>query len=237
MAINGRQVVAVVPARGGSKGVIGKNMRRVNRYPLIWYTLQAALGSKYIDEVFISSDDEETLLFGKKTGVTTICRPKEFSTDRASAGIVVEHFLSTIPELLKSQDPYIVYLQPTSPLRTAIHIDDALSQMTEVGLERLLSVTAMCKTPFKAFVLDGQGLLQSLFDEKMTNERRQALPLTYLPNGAIYVFPSSDFVEKKAFPSNGSYPYIMTEKDSLDIDTEDDLISFAELLAAENNEA
>ena len=127
-----------------------------------------------------------------------------------------------MPPKLHAQDPYIVYLQPTSPLRTAIHIDDAFNQMQRNNAHKLISVVEMAKSPFKSFILDRSGLLEALFDEDKTNARRQDLPRVYLPNGAIYIFRLSDFNCRSKFPSNGSMPYFMSDKDSLDIDTEAD---------------
>ena len=234
MALNGKPVFALVPARGGSKGVAGKNMRLVRGTPLVGYTLQAALNSRYVSEVYLTSDDEQTLLYGQEIGVTPVRRPDDCSCDTASANSVVKHFLTIISEKLIDQDPYIVYLQPTSPLRTADHIDDALNKMAERSLHKLISVVEMAKSPYKAFVLDEQGRLEALFDERSTNQRRQDLPQVYLPNGAIYVFRVSDFRFQNAFPSNGSYPYVMSEADSLDIDTEDDFDAFGRLIDEKN---
>ena len=114
-------------------------------------------------------------------------------------------------------------MQPTSPLRTSDNIDNEFEKMIDAGLHKLVSVVEMKMTPFKAFKLDDKGNLQVLFNENMTNKRRQDLPQTYLANGAIYIFKVSDFIKDREFPSNGSYPYIMNELDSLDIDTNNDL--------------
>ncbi|MFT6778328.1 MAG: CMP-N,N'-diacetyllegionaminic acid synthase [Paraglaciecola sp.] len=230
MSLNGRPVLALIPARSGSKGLRGKNMCKVNEVPLVGYSIQAALDSNFICDVYLTSDDELTLSYAEKVGVIPLRRPAKYSTDLASANDVVEHFLKTLPESLLKQDPYIIYLQPTSPLRTTKHIDDALDKMLEQGLNKLISVVEMTKSPFKSFVLDKQGCLQSLFDESKTNQRRQDLPAVYAANGAIYVFCLSDFTDSNTFPSNGSYPYIMSEVDSLDIDVEDDLDTFQEII-------
>lgn len=197
-------------------------MRLVRGTPLVGYTLQSALNSRYVSDIYLTSDDQHTLAFGREVGVTPVRRPIECSNDSASANSVVEHFLTQIPEMLINRDPYILYLQPTSPLRTVAHIDDALKTMAELGLHKLISVVKMTKSLFKAFILNEKGSLEALFDEKSTNQRRQDLPQLYLPNGALYVFRVSDFRYQNRFPSNGSYPYIMSESDSLDIDTEDD---------------
>ena len=110
------------------------------------------------------------------------------------------------------------------------HIDDALREMMEQGLNRLVSVTKMSKSPFKSFLVDQDGCLQALFGEEMTNQRRQDIPTVYAANGAIYVFLYSDFKKKNAFPSNGAYPYIMNAEDSLDIDTLEDLSALKRIM-------
>jgi CMP-N-acetylneuraminic acid synthetase len=230
MLVNERPVLALIPARGGSKGLIGKNMLKVNDIPLVGYSLHAALNSEHIDEVYLSSDDMFTLTYGKKMGVTPVLRPIEFSDDEATASDVVKHFLDTLPKTLLKQNPYIVYLQPTSPLRTSKHIDDALNKMMEKGLTQLISVVKLSKSPFKSFIIDKNGTLQALFEENMTNKRRQDLPKVYAANGAIYVFSLSDFTDKGRFPANGSYSYIMNDQDSLDIDNKDDLLLFKKLI-------
>jgi len=230
VSLNQKPVLAVIPARGGSKGLRGKNMREVNEIPLVGYTINSALNSKYIDEVYLTSDDELALKYAETFGVQGICRPDKFSNDIASANGVVEHFISTLPKELADKNPYIIYLQPTSPLRTAVHIDDALKGMVAAGLDRLISVAKMEKSPFKAFILDDQDRLQALFAEGSSNKRRQDLPAVFMPNGAIYVFELSAFTERSSFPSNGSYAYVMSDDESLDIDSESDLDLFRQAL-------
>lgn len=222
MSLDGRKVIALVPARGGSKGVLGKNMRLVKGMPLVGYTLKSALASSCVDTVYLTSDDENTLAYGASLGVRLINRPEFCSSDTACANSVVEHFLSVIQSEIADEDPYLIYLQPTSPLRTEADIDDALEKMVAGSHDSLISVTQMDKSPFKAFVLNDAGCLAALFDEKSTNMRRQDLPIVYMPNGAIYAFLVSAFRKANSFPSNGSYPYIMDEQKSLDIDKEED---------------
>jgi CMP-N-acetylneuraminic acid synthetase len=213
----------LVPARGGSKGIPRKNLRLVGGQPLVQYTLQAALAAKVVDQVFLSSDDEEILALGASLGATAVRRPAEFASDTASATDVVKHFLSTLGSEQLAGDPYLVYLQPTSPLRTAAHIDEAFELMRRSGGHTLISVVELEKSPYKTFSIDAQGRMQSLFDERLSNARRQDLPATYLPNGAIYVFRVSDFTSRDGFPSNGSVPYIMTATTSVDVDVEQDI--------------
>jgi CMP-N-acetylneuraminic acid synthetase len=223
MVGNSRPVIALIPARGGSKGVSRKNLRMIAGRPLIAFTLVAASDCQYVDSVFVSSDDEAILDVAREHGAREIRRPAEFATDEATAADVVNHFIDQLPRDLCGQDPYVVYLQPTSPLRTAGHIDEAIESMLSSGRHTLVSVTDIGAVPFKSFVVGKDGTLESLFEEEFSNARRQDLPTSFLANGAIYVFRISDFVNRGGFPSNGSHPYVMSEVVSLDIDTESDV--------------
>lgn len=223
MAFKNRQVIALIPARGGSKGVIRKNLRLVLGKPLLTHTVQAALGSIEIDSIFVSSEDPEILKLAHDLGVASVTRAVEAATDTAGANQVVLDFLHYLSSETINADPYLVFLQPTSPLRNAGHIDAAFAEMLEQDCDICLSVTVLKKTPFKSFTLTSMGRLQSLFDEAMTNANRQNLPTAYYPNGAIYIFPISEFLRKGSFPSNSGVPLVMSERDSIDIDTEEDL--------------
>lgn len=227
-------MLALIPARSGSKGVPRKNMRMIAGQPLIAYTVQAAARAVRVDRIYLSSDDGDILSFGRNSGVEGICRPEEYASDSATAMDVVRHFLSVLPDEISKTDPYILYLQPTSPLRTAEHIDRALAAMETKKAHALISVTELAKSPYKAFQIDFNGNLQALFDERLSNARRQDLPKTYMPNGAIYVFRLSDFLARDGFPSNGSLPFVMLEEESVDIDTEDDLRSLERYLGEEH---
>ena len=229
MPLNDILLIGLIPARGGSKGVPGKNMRKLIGRPLIDFSILAAQQSKRIDCLYVSSEDQAILRHAQKMGALVILRPEEFASDTASAVSVVEHFIGSISPPMLKQDPYIVYLQPTSPFRNASHIDDALKLMLDLNAQSLTSVSETEQSPFKMFTLDAKGRLQSLFDEKLSNVRRQDLPVVFAPNGAIYVFRVSEFKAKGGFPSNGSLPFVMNCQDSLDIDTEED-ISCAELI-------
>jgi CMP-N,N'-diacetyllegionaminic acid synthase len=224
MTLGPSPVIGLIPARGGSKGVPGKNTRKIAGRPLVDFSILAAQQSNYIDSVYVSSDDPAILRHAQTVGATGVVRPDEFATDTASAVGVVAHFIGTLPNTLLQEDPYIVYLQPTSPFRTARHIDDALEQMLGADAQSLMSVSETEKSPFKMFTLDAKGRLQSLFDEELSNARRQDLPAVFAPNGSLYVFRVSEFKARGGFPSNGSMPFVMNANDSLDIDTEDDIL-------------
>jgi CMP-N-acetylneuraminic acid synthetase len=151
------------------------------------------------------------------------------ATDDALAADVVLHFLRSVPFVYES-DPIILYLQPTSPLRTAAHIDKALADMMRGNAPGVVSVVELMRSPFKSFRIDAKGYLQALFSEAETNLNRQALPRTFAANGAIYAFRASKFLEKRGFPSNGSLPLVMSEEESIDIDSQDDLLEAEQII-------
>ena len=230
MTRQSQRVLALIPARGGSKGVPRKNLAMIAGKTLLEYTLEAALGSEAINDAYLSSDDAEILEVGRRRGVRTIERPHRYSSDDASAADVVRHFFEVLDENKDGANPLVVYLQPTSPLRNARHIDAALAKLREAGASTLVSVTQLEKSPYKSFGLDANGRLESLFAEKLSNARRQDLPPTYAPNGAIYIFSRADFESRGGFPSNGSIPFVMSARESVDVDVAEDFARVEQIL-------
>jgi len=216
------KIIALIPARGGSKGIARKNLYILSSKPLIAYTLLAALNSSCIDEVWVSSEDDEIIsycaAFDKRINI--LRRPNIYATDNATAMDVVSHYIDAN---MVNQEYYIIYLQPTSPLRTALHIDEAVEVLHKTKSYSLVSVEKMKKSPYQTFTIDEKGLLKSVFDQRISNMRRQDLPPTYMPNGAIYIFKVSEYLLNNGFPSNGSVPYVMNETDSIDIDYIEDI--------------
>lgn len=223
--------IALVPARGGSKGLARKNLRELAGKPLLNHAIDAASGSRHVSAIYVSSEDEEILASGERAGCTAIRRPAALAQDASTATEVMQHFFETAA---LDGDPTIIYLQPTSPLRTSAHIDGAIAAMRAAGATSLVSVVELEKSPFKSFVCGEDGRLKSLFDEKFSNHNRQELPRAYIPNGAIYIFPKSLFLARGGFPSEGSLPYIMSAADSVDIDTQADLDRAQKLMEQRN---
>lgn len=227
MSNSSQKIFALIPARGGSKGVLRKNLRSLAGEPLISYTIKAANLAKSIDVVYVSSDSTEILEYSAAQGCACIERPAEFATDDASAVDVVKHFIA-VTDL--GDEDLIVYLQPTSPLRDAQHIEAALQLLQQKGQTSLVSLEALNKSPYKSFRLDENAKLLSLFDEKLSNARRQDLPECFVPNGAIYIFSKAEFLARDGFPSNGSVGFIMSAAASVDIDIEADFAEAEDLL-------
>lgn len=216
--INHLKVLAIIPARGGSKGLKDKNISLINGVPLIAYSIRAALESKYVDLCLVSSDSQRILDLAKEHGSEILLRPDELATDTASSESVITHAISNYPNY-----DLILLLQPTSPLRTAQDIDLSIEAMVNTGATALISVYEPKHTPFKCFKLTEIGFLTGLVDNKTPFMRRQDLPMALMPNGAIYLIYRDEFLINESLFTDKTLPYIMTETSSIDIDTNHDL--------------
>ena len=216
-------IIGIIPARGGSKSIPLKNMKKINNKPLILYTINASKKSKFIDMTYVTSDNRLILEYCKKQKMNCIKRPNYLSNDKSTAPDVLYHAIKNIDKKLIKKNPYIIYLQPTSPLRTEKHIDDLIKKTLSLNKKRAVSVVETMESPYKIFQINKKNQLNSFFNQKYSNYSRQFLPKTYKSNGAMYFFRLSDFLKQNCFPSNGSLPYIMNKKDSIDIDTTEDL--------------
>ena len=225
---------ALIPAREGSKGILNKNILLVDGKHLIKYTIDAAKKSSYIDQIYVSSDSNFILDIAEKSQVHPLKRPAIYAQDNSSSVEVVRHFINILQPNQIRQNPYIIYLQPTSPLRKSVHIDAAIELMQESKAQSVISVVEAEKPPQKSFQLDLNGRLISLFDENISNARRQDLPKCFYPNGAIYCFRVDDFISRNGFPSNGSVPFVMSQSSSVDVDQFADLVLVEKIMRNNN---
>lgn len=221
------RIIAIIPARGGSKGVEKKNIRLLGDKPLIHYTIHAALKSKYINDIFVSTDDDEIMKVALAEGATAIKRPKKISEDDSPTIDAILHILDRYT-LQESEPEIILLLQPTSPFRTVSDIDNALELFLTGNCDSVISVTEANHSPYWYMEMKGD-FLEPLFDQESLKLRRQDLPRTYLPNGAIYIASSRTLKNTHSFYNPKTKPYIMSAENSLDIDSELDLL-FAEAL-------
>lgn len=220
------KVVGLIPARGGSKGLPGKNTAVLNGKPLLVHTIEAAKDSGVCDELIVSSDSPQILSIAKANEVQIHSRPPSLALDDTPTDPVIADLIAAWQ---LSADDLIILLQPTSPLRNAKHICDALSSYREHNGKALVSV---CKIPnkyLKAYLRNGE-YLQPVFEAGTGYKRRQDLPDLYLPNGAIYIFSVADFQLHDLIPRDQIVPFIMTSETSHDIDTEADLVLCERLL-------
>lgn len=214
-------VFALVPARGGSKGILQKNIVPLVDQPLLAYTLKAAQESGVIDSVYVSSDDDQILSVAHYYGAERIKRDPHLARDESPIDPVVAECIHRLK--LAGKD-IIILLLPTSPLRTAVHIREALAEFRDFPTCRsLISVCEINNQLMKAYVGGGE-FLQPLAGAHSSYMRRQDLPSLYMPNGAISIFKVDDFMREEKIPRTHEIPYLMSDYDSLDVDTPADLL-------------
>ncbi len=216
-----KSFIGIVPARGGSKRLPNKNLLYLAGKPLIAWTLEAALKSKYLDHIVVSSDKDEILKVARDYGVETVKRPKELATDSAKTVDVVRHVLESI----KKEYNYIVLLQPTSPLRTERHIDESIEFLISKNADAVISVCETEYPPLWCNTLPEDLSMENFIRKEIIGTRSQDLPKYYRLNGAIYICKSDELIKQKTFFLNKNiYAYIMDRKSSIDIDDETDFL-------------
>jgi CMP-N,N'-diacetyllegionaminic acid synthase len=212
--------LAIIPARGGSKRLPRKNVLDLCGKPLIAYTIEAALKSKYIDKVIVSSDDEEILNISKKNGADIIKRPIDLANDTATTFDAIKHTIDNFEKY-----DYIVLLQPTSPLRNEKHIDEAIELLENKNADSIISVCEMDHSPLWSNTLPKNGNMNNFLRDEVLNKRSQDLEKYYRLNGAIYICKTDKLLENKSFfLKDNIFAYIMDRKSSIDIDEEIDFL-------------
>jgi CMP-N,N'-diacetyllegionaminic acid synthase len=228
--IESRSVLALIPARGGSRGLPRKNVLPLAGKPLIHWTIDAARQSRYIDRTIISSDDQEIIAVALEGGCEApFTRPADLATATTPTLAVALHALDQLPGF-----DILVLLQPTSPLRTATDIDAALETLLAHEAGSAISVCESTKSPYWMYHLAGDDTLKPVLDATVSATRRQDLPPAYYLNGAVYAVNIPWLIETGAFVGAHSVAYVMPAQRSIDIDTAADL-KLAEFYVQENN--
>ncbi len=218
--IDDKTVLAIIPARGGSKGVPRKNIRDLGGKPLIAWTIAAARSSAYLDRIIVSTDDAEIANVARQFNAEVpFMRPAELARDGSSGIDPVIHALETLAE----KYDYMVLLQPTSPFRNAQDIDQAIELCVKKGAETCVSVTENSKSPYWAYKIDAQQRIEPLFPVEEKIACRQQLPKTYAQNGAIFVAACNFVLKTATLQNRQTLAYIMPSERSIDIDSEYDL--------------
>lgn len=212
-------VVAIIPARGGSKELPRKNLRPLGGKPLIDWTLEAALAARSISAILLSSDDEEILQRAQDERITRIERPSALAQDHTSQVEVALHAL----DRMESDPEILVLLQPTSPLRTNRDIEDAVTTLRESTADAVVAVTRARTHPFLTRRADEEGWLRKFIDGEGSTPRRQELPAVWELNGAIYACRTPAFRRERTFEPSRTLPYVMPQDRSVDIDSGVDL--------------
>ena len=222
-------MLALVPARGGSKGLPGKNLAIFNGLPLVAHTVGTALEANLVDRVFVSTDCDKIQAAALDAGASSLgLRPAHLAADESAAIDVYIHFLDEIERKFGTRLDSILILQPTSPLRLSLDVDRAIELFERTKADSVVAYTESKQPLSWHKKVDGDGKLISIFEESKLN--RQHYERTFYPNGAIYIFKTA-LLRSGHYYSEASYAYVMPWERSIDIDFEADL-NLAELLSS-----
>ncbi len=216
--INSKRVLAVVTARGGSKGLPRKNILPLGGKPLIAWTLEAARDALYVDRTVVSTDDDEIAAVAAALGAEIIRRPSDLAVDAAPVEPAVLHALDSVG----GQFDYVVLLQPTSPFREGADIDGCVEACVRADAPACIAMSEPPKSPFWMFRLEADKRLESLFPGKMA-WRRQDLPPVYSVNGVVYVARVDWLRRTRRFLAEGAIGWVMPRERTFDIDSAFDM--------------
>jgi CMP-N,N'-diacetyllegionaminic acid synthase len=220
--------LGIIPARGGSKGVLRKNIRLVAGQPLIAYSIRAAQACQSLTHCVISTEDAEIAGVAQNLGAEILPRPAELAGDKTPMLPVVRNVFATLEARLGLRFEYGVLLQPTAPMRTATDIDAAVTLLRETGADSVVSVYRVYDHhPARMYRLENERLVP--LENEPDGSLRQDLPSVYHRNGAIYAFRRNLIDEIESLIGPDTRPYIMPEERSINIDNETDLL-LADLL-------
>lgn len=225
--IKGKSILAIVPARGGSKGIPRKNIRMLAGKPLIAWTIEEAKKSKYIDRLILSSEDKEIIKVAKDWGCEIpFIRPAELAKDETPGIEPVIHAINALEE----KYDYVVLLQPTSPLRQVNDIDGCIKTCFDSQASSCVSVTEVNQHPYLMYTTDNEGILCKLIAKQEKIFRRQDLPAVYILNGAVYIADTTWLQQNRTFLKQKTKAYVMPKERSQDIDEVIDLKIAAQYL-------
>ncbi|XKH01314.1 acylneuraminate cytidylyltransferase family protein [Marinobacter nauticus] len=209
------KMIAIVPVRSGSKGLPGKNTRKLAGLPLYQHALQQ--GTRTVGQALLSTDIEGIDAADLPPGARLVKRPSELATDTTPMADVIRHLIET-----QALEPFtLVLLQATTPLRSDEDIARAIELYQEGNYELVMSVVEKDRSILKYGLLQGDEF-QPMREPEYCFQNRQQLPAVYAPNGAVYVFSARDFIEAGGFPSHRMGVVKMPADRSIDIDRESD---------------
>lgn len=218
-----KKFLAIVPARGGSKGIPRKNITLVEGKPLIQYTIDEALKSKYIDRVMVSTDDEEIANVAKGCGAEVpFLRSPELASDQAKTIDALIHAVSELKKIEGNTYDYLVLLQPTQPFRKHWHIDEAIVKIVDQNESSLVSISEVREHPILMRTIDSAEHVRPLLNANST-VRRQDFPSFYKVNGCIYINKLDETFSSDTSLNDNKLAYLMEQKYDLDIDEPLDL--------------
>lgn len=219
-------MIVIVPVRGGSKGLPGKNVRNFAGEPLIVHTLRAALAARTVDRVLVTTDDDEILrIVHTVPGVEApVRRPPHLAEDSSKAMDAYLHLIDSLKILEGHAPEAVCVLQATSPLRTPEDIDNAIEYFRSSGANAVISVSE-AKPSAWLHTVDQQGRMHRAFEPDQALGNRQDHAPVYMPNGAIYVFDVDFARETGSVYGENVHAYVMPPERSVDIDSEADFVA------------
>lgn len=229
--INNKSILAIIPARGGSKGIPRKNIKNLDGKPLIAYTIEEAQKSKYIDRLIVSTEDEEIAMISKKYNLEVpFLRPEQLAKDDIAGIDPILHAVKWFHRNGYDFD-YVICLQCTSPFRNIEQIDEAIEKLIIKDADSIVSVSESEVSPCWMKKIEN-GLMKDFLEDSTFYSRRQDVPKTYRLNGAIYIAKTKVLLKNKNWYTKNTLAYIMDKKSSIDIDDMIDF-EFAEFLMKE----
>ena len=221
------RVLAVIPARGGSKGVPRKNLVQLCGRPLIAYTIEAGLSAKSVSRLVVSTEDEEIVSVARSLGADVpFIRPATLATDAAQSLPVVQHAVQAVEEVEGTPYDVIVMLQPTTPLRTAGDVDSAVTLLLESGADSVVSVVDVGgHHPYRMKRIDDDGRLVNFVDQGFEDMRpRQELPPVYLRSGDIYASRRAVIMDENTLVGKNCRAIVIPQSRAVNIDTPIDIL-------------
>lgn len=220
-------VLAIIPARSGSKGIKDKNIKMLGNDHLINYTIKAALNSKLISDVVVSTDSKKIQEIALKSGAQVpFIRPKSLAEDSTPSYPVVIHATELMQKKLRKSYEIIVMLQPTTPFRTAIHIDEALNKLIDSQYTSVVSVVKVGGYhPLRMKRIVNDSLINYVDNGYEDMRPRQELPSVYIRNGGIYGGFTQEIIKYKSLVTQECLAYEMGERESINIDSILDFVS------------
>lgn len=230
-----KEILVIIPARGGSKGLPGKNIRMLNNKPLISYAIEAAKGSQLVTKVIVSTDSERIAEVGRQYGAEVpFIRPAELATDTATSVDVAIHAIKHLKQYEDYSAEYIVLLQCTTPFITSEDIDGAIQKCINEEMDAIVSVCESEVNPFWTVKFEGNRL-KDIIEGGNAIAARQLLPQAYRLNGGLYGVKSEVFLKEGNFMPERTTGYVMPNDRSIDIDTIEDFEMCEYIMNKKNN--
>ena len=236
--ISNKKILAMIPARSGSKGIIGKNIKEIGGKPLIAWPIEAAKFSKYIDKIIVSTDTDEIANVALSYGAEIpFLRPSDLAQDKSTTYSVIQNIISYYKELNETYD-YFVLLEPTSPLTTSKDVDDAILELHK-SKENADSIVGVSKLesfhPKFSVNINRQGLIEQFMGDFGESVRRQDLDDLYFREGSLYISKIDALIREKSFYHSKTLPYIVPKWKSFEVDDMVDFVCIEAIMKAINN--